>query len=165
MWKNRIFRIAKFLSIFVLAIAWIFSGWTQIWTNPKIPPKIPQAMAAITYQRTPNETNSLSPVSINVVVNYPDDLIYNGSIDSVGLTLEPLLNMKWWGIAVYTETDNFVFQCVPINSPLPAATFNLWAGNYKTSISLAKTKEHCEAFDENEYPLFAALETANFTNK
>jgi len=121
--------------------------------------------AAITYQRTPNETNSLSPVSINTVVNYPDDLIYNGSIDSVGLTLEPLLNMKWWGIAVYTETDNFVFQCVPTNSPLPIAAFNLGAGDYKTSISLAKTKEHCEAFDENEYPLFAALEAANFTSK
>ena len=81
----------------------------------------------IQHQRTPNETSIISPVSISIAVNYPDDLMYDGSIGSVGLTLEPLLNMKWWGIAVYTETDNFISQCVSTASPLPTAVFNLGA--------------------------------------
>lgn len=137
---------------------WIFSGWP-------IPLKIKEARAAITHQRTPSEISTSSPVSISVALNYPDDLIYDGSSGSVGLTLEPLLKMKWWGIAVYTETDNFVSECVPTTSPLPTAVFNLGAGDYKTSLSLAETKADCEIFSQNEYPLFAALEAANFTAK
>ena len=121
--------------------------------------------AAILHQRTPNEASIISPVSISIAVNYPDDLIYDGSTGSVGLTLEPLLNMKWWGIAVYTETDNFVSKCVSTALPLPIAVFNLGAGNYKTGISLGETKEDCENFSAAEYPLFAVLEAANFTNK
>jgi hypothetical protein len=73
--------------------------------------------------------------------------------------------MKWWGIAVYTETDNFVSKCVSTASSLPTAVFNLGAGNYKTGISLGETKEDCENFSTAEYPLFAVLEAANFTNK
>ena len=151
--------------ILLLIFAWFFSGWPQIWNNPRIPPKAHEAQAVIRHQRTPSETSIISPVSISIAVNYPDDLMYDGSIGSVGLTLEPLLNMKWWGIAVYTETDNFISQCVSTASPLPTAVFNLGAGNYKTGISLGETKEDCENFSAAEYPLFAVLEAANFTNK
>lgn len=111
---------------------------------------------------TPSGTSTSSPIFINLSVVYPDDLIYDGSAGSVGLTLEPLLNMKWWGVVVHTETDNFISECVSTASPLPTASFDLWAGDYKTSISLAETKADCEAFNQNEYPLFAVLEAANF---
>lgn len=123
--------------------------------------------AAITFERTPSEASAVSPVSIRLPANYPDDLLYNGSSGSVGLTREPLLNMKWWGIAAYTETENFISECVPTASPLPPAVFNLKAGNYKTEISLAETKEGCEAyssenFSGNVYPLFTVNEAGNF---
>lgn len=155
-------KISRFFLVTILAFAWIFAGRPQIWQNPLFPTKVQKVQAAIIYQRTPSETNTSSPVSINVAVNYPDDLIYDGSVGSVGLTLEPLLNMKWWGIAAYTETDNFIFECVPITSPLPTAVFNLGTGDYKTSLSLAETKADYETFNQNEYPLFAVLGAANF---
>ncbi|MFY9461677.1 MAG: hypothetical protein WAP51_00550 [Candidatus Sungiibacteriota bacterium] len=163
--KSLILKIPRFFLVSILVFSWVFSGWPQIWHNLPFPPKIQKAQAAITYQQTPSEASIVPAVSISVAVNYPDDLIYDGSIGSVGLTREPLLNMKWWGIAVYTETDNFVSKCVSTASPLPTAVFNLGAGNYKTGISLGETKEDCEAFNTAEYPLFAVLEAANFNIK
>ena len=171
-------RILKFTLILVLIFSWIFgyppiyeNFWRiKIWQNPPFPPEIQEAQAVITFERTLSEANVLPPVSIDVSVVFPDDLIYDGSIGSVGLTLEPLLNMKWWGITAYTETENFISKCVPTASPLPSAVFNLRPGDYKTEISLAKTKEGCEAyssedFSGNVYPLFAVIEAANFTIK
>jgi len=156
--------------IILLVFAWIFSGWPKIFN---FPPKIQEARAAINFERTPSEISILPPASIGVSVVFPDDLIYNGSpcsaspcpIGSVGLTREPLLNMKWWGIVVETETDNFVSECVSTTSPLPTAVFNLGAGDYKTAISLGETKADCEAFGTAEYPLFAVIEAANFNVK
>lgn len=150
------------ITVFVLIFTWIFSGLPQIRHNPLFSPKIQEAQAAITFERTPSQASIVSPISTNISVVYPDDLIYDGSIGSVGLTREQLLNMKWWGIAVYTETENFVSECVSTASPLPTAVLSLGAGNYKTAISLGETKEGCEAFSTAEYPLFAVLEAANF---
>lgn len=107
----------------------------------------------------------VSPASMGVSIIFPDDLIYDGSIGSVGLTREPLLNMKWWGIAVYNETNNFVAECISTALPLPVANFNLGPGDYKTAISLGETKEECEAFSTAEYPLFAVIQAANFNVK
>ncbi len=140
-------------------------GGLKTWQNPPIPPKIQKTQAAITFERTLGGVNVSSSISINVSVVYPDDLIYDGLSGSVGLTLEALLKMYWWGIAVYTETDNFVSECVSTASPLPTAVLNLGAGDYKTEISLAETKTDCETFNQNSYPLFAVLEAANFTIK
>jgi len=39
-------RLLKFLLVFVLVVGWIFSGWPQIWQNPRIPPNIQKAQAA-----------------------------------------------------------------------------------------------------------------------
>lgn len=119
--------------------------------------------AAITHQRTPNEASIVSPVSISVPA-IPDDLVTYES-GAIGVPRQIMDDMNYWGIAVYTETDNFVFECVSTTVPLPTAVFNLGAGDYKTSISLGKTKEDCEAFSTAEYPLFAVLESAKFTIK
>ena len=171
--KSVILKISRFSLVTILVFGWLFSGWPPIWQNPQFPPKIQKAQAAINFERTPSEASILSPASIGVSVVFPDDLIYNGSpcsaspcpIGSVGLTREPLLNMKWWGIVVETETDNFVSECVSTTLPLPAANFNLGAGDYKTEISLAEIKADCETFNQNSYPLFAVLEAANFNVK
>lgn len=160
--KSAILKISRFFLVTILVFSWIFAGWPQIFN---FPPGIQGARAAITHQRTPNEASIVSPVSISVSLIYLDDLIYDGSVGSVGLTREPLLNMKWWGIAAYTETDNFVSECVSTTTPLPTAVLNLGIGDYKTAISLAETKEGCEAFSVAEYPLFAVLEAANFNIK
>lgn len=154
-------KLFKKFFLLILIFSWIFSGWPPIWRNPRIL----SARAAITHQRTPSEASIVSPISTNISVVYPDDLIYDGSIGSVGLTREYLLNMKWWGIAAYTETENFVSECVPTTAPLPTAVLNLGTGDYKTAISLAETKEGCEAFSTAEYPIFAVLEAANFNVK
>ncbi len=159
---KRLSNISQLFLILVLITGWIFSGWPQIFS---FPPKIQKVQAARTFELTPSGASASSPVSINLSVAYPDDLIYDGSARSVGLTLEPLLNMKWWGIVVHTETDNFISQCVPTASPLPTAIFNLAAGDYKTEISLAETKADCETFNQNAYPLFAVLKAAKFTTK
>ena len=156
-------RLLKIPQIFLIAV--LITIWPQIWHNLPFPLNIQKSEAAIIFDRTSSEASMPSPVSISVSANYPDDLIYDGSMGSVGLTREPLLTMKWWGIVVYTETDNFIFECVSTDSPLPIAVFNLGAGEYKTSLSLAETKADCETFNQNEYPLFAVLEAANFTNK
>ena len=160
-------RVFRSVFVFTLVFAWIFSGWPPLWHNLPFPPNIQKSEAAIIFDRTSSETSILPPVPIHISVVFPDDLIYDGSIGSVGLTLEPLLKMKWWGIAVYTETDNFVFGCVSTASPLPTAIFNLVAGtgDYKTAISLAETKADCETFSANEYPLFAVIQAANFNVK
>ena len=169
----KFYKFLKISIIFLIIFAWIFSGFPRIWQNPRIPLNIQKTRAAINFERTPSEVSILPPASVGVSVVFPDDLIYNGSpcsaslcpIGSVGLTREPLLNMKWWGIVVYTETDNFVSECVSTALLLPTAVFNLGPGDYKTAISLGETKEDCEAFGTAEYPLFAVLETANFTVK
>jgi len=166
-------KIFKFLIILFIITGWIYSSFPQIWQNPPVPPEIQEAQAAITFERTLSEASILPAVSIGVSVIFPDDLIYNGSpcstspcpIGSVGLTREPLLNMKWWGIVVDNETDNFVSECVSTALPLPAANFNLGPGDYKTEISLAETKADCETFNQNSYPLFAVIGAANFTVK
>ena len=178
--KSVVLKISRFSLVTILVFSWIFSGWPQIWpldelgvNKIRVPSKIQKAQAAINFDRTPSEASILPPASMGVSVVFPDDLIYNGSpcsaspcpIGSVGLTREPLLNMKWWGIVVYTETDNFVSECVSTTSPLPTAVFNLGAGDYKTEISLAETKADCETFNQNSYPLFAVLGAANFNVK
>ena len=38
-------KLRKIL-IFLLIFAWTFSGWPQVWQNPRIPPKINKALAA-----------------------------------------------------------------------------------------------------------------------
>lgn len=167
----------------MIITSWIFSGFPQIWQNPpapldrylsgSVPSEVQKAQAAITFEQMPSGASTSSPISINLSVVFPDDLIYNGSpcsaslcpIGSVGLTREPLLNMKWWGIVVDNETDNFVSECVSTALPLPAANFNLGPGDYKIEISLAETKADCETFNQNSYPLFAIMEAANFTIK
>lgn len=154
-------KCLQFILVLVFFASWIFSGWPPIWD---LLLQIQKAHAAITFEQIPSEATS-SPISISVSAVYPDDLIYDGSIGSVGLTLEPLLTMQWWGIVVETETENFISECVSTASPLPTAVFNLGAGEYKTSLSLAETKADCETFNQNEYPLFAVLEAANFVVK
>jgi len=37
---NKFSKISRFLLIFLLIFAWIFSGWPQIWQKPAIPPEI-----------------------------------------------------------------------------------------------------------------------------
>lgn len=44
--KYKLKNIAGFIIIFILVFAWIFSGWPQVWKNPQLPPKIPNAQAA-----------------------------------------------------------------------------------------------------------------------
>ncbi|MBI5005411.1 MAG: hypothetical protein HZC03_02310 [Candidatus Lloydbacteria bacterium] len=165
LWTTNIPRIGAFALIFAVIFGWIFSVWPQILNNPRTPPKTKEALEAVVFEKTQGEIGTTTPVaavSINVSLNYPDDLIYDGTPWSVGLTLEPMLKMKWWGIAVYNETDTFVAECVSTALPLPTAIFNLAAENYKTGISLGETREGCEAFDTAEYPLFAIIEAANF---
>ncbi|MCK5059622.1 MAG: hypothetical protein KAR00_00530 [Candidatus Pacebacteria bacterium] len=38
-------KSGKFLLVFILILAWIFSGWPQIWKNPSIPPKTERVFA------------------------------------------------------------------------------------------------------------------------
>ncbi|MFH1346848.1 MAG: hypothetical protein ABIH10_01210 [Spirochaetota bacterium] len=125
-------------------------------------PEIQKAQAAITFERTPSRGSVFSQTTINISVAYPYNFVYDGRPGSVGLTFEQLLEMRWWGIAVYNDTSDFISECVSTVSPLLISNFNLGAGNYKTGISLSKTKEKCESFSENEYPLFAVMENANF---
>jgi hypothetical protein len=40
MWINKTTKITKFLLIFLLITAWIFSGYPQIWQNPPVPPEV-----------------------------------------------------------------------------------------------------------------------------
>lgn len=44
--KIKIKPFLKFFSIFLLAFAWIFSGWPRIWNNPPIPPEVRETNAA-----------------------------------------------------------------------------------------------------------------------
>lgn len=41
-------RFRKFL-VFILVFAWLFTGWPAIWQNPRIPPKIKEAQAAVSF--------------------------------------------------------------------------------------------------------------------
>jgi len=45
-WKSKIIKTSQFLLVFVLISGWIFSGWPQVWQNPRIPPKVQWALAA-----------------------------------------------------------------------------------------------------------------------
>lgn len=53
---------------------WFYAGWPRIWQKPAIPPKIPEARAAITYfgsASTPadNGTNTASPTAVTPPAN------------------------------------------------------------------------------------------------
>jgi hypothetical protein len=39
-------HITPQILVFLLVLAWIFSGWPQIWQNPRIPPEVKEAKAA-----------------------------------------------------------------------------------------------------------------------
>ncbi|MDP3014109.1 MAG: hypothetical protein Q8M92_07710, partial [Candidatus Subteraquimicrobiales bacterium] len=43
---KKVATISKFLLIFVIITAWIFSGWPRIWQKPAIPPEIKEVEAA-----------------------------------------------------------------------------------------------------------------------
>jgi len=51
--QRRLKKIFKFLAIFTLIFAWVFSGWPRIWRNPPIPSKI-QIAKADTINILPN---------------------------------------------------------------------------------------------------------------
>ncbi len=125
--------------------------------------KIGNVQDKIIFQRIPDGTNILSPVSINISAAFYDLIALESR--EIGVPRQIIDVMNYWGIAVYTETENFISECVSTALPLPTAIFNLRAGDYKTAISLGETKESCEAFDIAEYPLFAVFETANFNIK
>jgi hypothetical protein len=36
LWKSKFSKISRFLLIFLLIFAWIFSGWPRIWQKPAI---------------------------------------------------------------------------------------------------------------------------------
>ncbi|MCH7598070.1 hypothetical protein IID27_03500, partial [Patescibacteria group bacterium] len=38
-------KILKFLSVLILAVSWIFSGWPQIWQNPPFPSEVKEVRA------------------------------------------------------------------------------------------------------------------------
>ena len=40
-------EIAKYLTIFVVIIGWLFSGWPQIWQFPPLPPKVQEVQAGV----------------------------------------------------------------------------------------------------------------------
>jgi hypothetical protein len=56
-WKTKILKLSKFLLVFLVIFAWIFSGFSPIWHKPlarlnffeilagKIPPEIQEAQA------------------------------------------------------------------------------------------------------------------------
>ncbi|MDD5720830.1 MAG: hypothetical protein PHT16_00050 [Candidatus Pacebacteria bacterium] len=39
-------KIFQFLFVFILIVGWVFSGWSPIWQNPRVPPQTEQAEAA-----------------------------------------------------------------------------------------------------------------------
>ena len=47
MWINKVIKISRFLLVFILIFAWIFSGWPQVWQNPPVPPQPKKAKAAV----------------------------------------------------------------------------------------------------------------------
>jgi hypothetical protein len=36
-------KFLKIFIVFLLVFCWIFSGWPQIWKNPRIPPEVKEA--------------------------------------------------------------------------------------------------------------------------
>ena len=123
--------------------------------------KIDPRTEKIIFKRTPEGINILSPVAIEISAT-PEDLITEKS-GVIGVPRQVMEVMNYWGIAVYTETENFVSECVATSLPLPIAVFDLEKGDYKTGISLGETKEECDAFNMAEYPIFEVFETANFS--
>src|SRR3989344_3074214 len=121
--------------------------------------KIDARAEKIIFKRTPEGINILSPVAIEISAT-PEDLITEKS-GVIGVPRQVMEVMNYWGIAVYTETENFVSECVATSLPLPIAVFDLEKGDYKTGISLGETKEECDAFNMAEYPIFEVFETAN----
>ena len=47
-------KVSKFLAIFVLIFAWVFSGFPQIWQNSSFPPEIQEARADVTSNTHPS---------------------------------------------------------------------------------------------------------------
>jgi hypothetical protein len=67
LWKSKIFKISRFLLVFVLMTGWIFSGMWQIWQNPQIPPKIQEAKAGTeTFTSTDTWTAPTGVTSVDV---------------------------------------------------------------------------------------------------
>jgi hypothetical protein len=59
-------KIAKFILIFALIAGWIFSGWPQIWQNPRIPSKIQKARAATGLQYVGGAEGAGTSAAFNV---------------------------------------------------------------------------------------------------
>jgi len=47
--KKKVFYKLHKLGIFILILAWLFSGWPVLWQDPRIPPKVKEAKADTAY--------------------------------------------------------------------------------------------------------------------
>ena len=45
--SKKLTTILKFSLVLILITGWIFSGWPRIWNNPRIPPEVQEAQAAL----------------------------------------------------------------------------------------------------------------------
>ncbi|MBP6914336.1 hypothetical protein KBB74_02490 [Candidatus Parcubacteria bacterium] len=64
-------KVLKTISVFILLILWIFSGWPVIWQNPRIPPEISKTLAA-TEDRQNYYAESTGVSTYNTNTNYQD---------------------------------------------------------------------------------------------
>ncbi len=61
------------ITIFLLIVSWFLTGWPQIWQNPRIPPKIQEAQAAVAKAGT--NTSGTSTSGTNTTLSFSHTLV------------------------------------------------------------------------------------------
>lgn len=74
--KKKLRRYFKLISIVFLVLSWLLAGWPPVWQNPRIPPKIREVQAAVTYQAKGTFTSGPGALSVPVPAGYQDNDVF-----------------------------------------------------------------------------------------
>ena len=67
--RNMKVKTIRKLLIFIILLAWFFSGWPQVWRSPRIPYEIKQAMANPDVENLWSESNTAPSLTLTNSTN------------------------------------------------------------------------------------------------
>jgi len=111
-----IIKISRFLLVFVLVSAWIFSGWPQIWQKPAIPPEIKIAQAA---SEGPNSPSSGSTSADSGAVDWTNPGNVTASDNS-----RATASLAKGDVSYYLKATGFGFS-IPTGSTINGITIEI----------------------------------------
>ena len=137
--------------IFLVIFTWIFIAWPRIWQNPRIPPKIQEAQAAVSYVggqvgsfagKTGATTVTFAPNNGSAATPAAGDLVIVAY--SVGSTADRALTIQNASAVNYTLAGSELYQNDTYDSNLRVA-YRFMPITPETTMILSGTGSNADA--------------------